>query len=293
MGEFYALLAAVIWANAVILLKKSGETVSPFALNVFRVAVTVPLLILTLVPFRQPLIYDAPVTDYLILFASGIIAIAISDTLFHMSLNRIGAGISAIVGCLYSPFVVVMAFLVIRERFTAMQLAGMGLIIAAVAVTARHKPPEGSTARDIVIGVLLGALSMAAVALGIVIAKPVLNRSPVVWATAMRQAGALVVLLPIALASPRRRQVFSAFRPSRTWKYTLPGTLLGSYIALLAWIAGMKYTLAGVAAILNQTSTIFILLLATAFLKEAMSGRKIVAAVLAIGGVILVIYTSL
>ncbi|MGD9402660.1 MAG: DMT family transporter [bacterium] len=292
MGEFFALLAAIIWSNAVILLKKSGESVSPLSLNLFRVGVTVPLLVLTLMVVRQPVRYEAPLIDYLILFASGIIAIAISDTLFHKSLNMVGAGISAIVGCLYSPSVVVLAFLLIGERFTGLQLGGMGLIIAGVVVAAGHKPPEGTATRQIVIGVVLGALSLVAVALGIVIAKPVLNRSPVVWATAMRQIGALAALLPIALISSRRRQILLAFKPSSTWKYTIPATLLGSYVALMAWIAGMKYTLAGIAAILNQTSTIFILLFATVFLKEAVTRRKVAAAALAVGGILLVTYAS-
>lgn len=292
MGEFFALLAAVVWSNAVILLKKSGETVSPFSLNVFRVSVTAPLLILTLVVLRQPVNHDAPLIDYLILFASGIIAIAISDTLFHKSLNMVGAGISAIVGCLYSPSVVTFAYLLIGERLSTMQLGGMGLIIAGVVVAAGHRPPAGAGTRRIVIGVILGALSLFAVAIGIVIAKPVLNRSPVVWATSMRQVGALAALLPIALLSPGRRRILHAFRPSTSWKYTVPATFLGSYISLMAWIAGMKYTLAGIAAILNQTSTIFILIFATVFLKEPITRRKIVAAALAICGIILVTYTT-
>lgn len=293
MGEVYALLAAIIWANAVILLKKSGESVSPLALNLFRVAITAPLLVLTLLAFRQPVRYDAPLTDYLILFASGLIGIAVSDTLFHKSLNMIGAGISAIVGCLYSPSVVMAAFLLLGERFTTMQIGGMGLIIAGVVVAARHRPPRGATPRQIATGVMLGALAIFAVALGIVIAKPVLNRSPVVWATTMRQVGALAVLFPVALISRRRREIFRAFRPSSSLKFTIPATLLGSYIALIAWIAGMKYTLAGVAAILNQTSTIFILVFATVFLKEPVTWRKIAAAALAIVGIILVTHATI
>ena len=134
---------------------------------------------------------------------------------------------------------------------------------------------------------------MAAVAVGIVIAKPVLNRSPVLWATAMRQVGCLGVLLPAALMTRRRRQIFRVFRPSASWKFSIPATLLGSYIALIAWIAGMKYTLVGIAAILNQASTVFILMLATVFLREPLTVRKIGAASLAIAGITLVTVTSL
>jgi drug/metabolite transporter (DMT)-like permease len=139
-----------------------------------------------------------------------------------------------------------------------------------------------------VIGVVWGVLAMATVAFGIIIAKPVLNRSPVLWATAIRQIGSLAILLPIALVSRRRREFFSVFKPSRSWRFSLPATILGSYLALIAWIAGMKYTLTGIAAILNQSATIFILLFATLLLGEPMTRRKIFASALAIAGILIV-----
>ncbi len=93
---------------------------------------------------------------------------------------------------------------------------------------------------------LLGIAAMAFLGFGIVLAKQVLDGANVIWATAVRQFGALVVLIP-----------------GPSWKYSLPGTSLGSYVALILWIAGMKLIPAGKAAILNQSSTIYILLLAT------------------------------
>ncbi len=288
MGEVFALVAAVIWAFAVILFKKSGETISPLNLNFFRVAVSCVLFAITLTILDEPLWGRAPLTDYLILFASGVIAIAISDTLLHMSLNIVGAGINAIVDCLYSPFIIFFAFLLIGERFGPRQFAGMGFIIAGVVVAARHEPPPGTTPRKLAIGILWGVLSMATLGLGIVIAKPVLNRSPVIWAAAVRQVGCLVALVLVSLILPRRRKIFAVFKPHRSWRFALPGTVCGSFLALLFWIGGMKYTKAGTAAILNQSSTIFILLFASLFLREPFTKRKLLASALTIAGIVMV-----
>ena len=288
MGELYALLTAVMWAAAVIFLKRSGETIPPFALNFFRVAVSTVCMVLTIVVAGQQVWYGAPLKDYLTLFASGVIAIAISDTLFLMALNRVGAGIMAIVDCLYAPSVVLFAFILLGERLGAWQWVGMALVIVGVLIAARHEPPHGRTARQILIGSGYGFLSMATVALGIVIAKPVLNRSPILWATAMREIGALIVMIPAALFAPNRRAVFGLFRPARNWKFSVPGTLLGSYLALIFWIAGMKYSMAGPAAILNQTSSIYVLIFASIFLKEPFTVRKVIASVLAIAGIVMV-----
>jgi drug/metabolite transporter (DMT)-like permease len=64
--------------------------------------------------------------------------------------------------------------------------------------------------------------------------------------------------------------------------------VLGSYLALICWIAGMKYTKVGIAAILNQTSTMYILILAAIFLRERFTMRKLVASLVAVAGIILV-----
>lgn len=289
MGEFFALACALVWAAAVIFFRKSGQQVAPFPLNLFRVAVSTVLFAGTLLFLGQPLFGVAPLEDYLILMASGVMAIAISDTLFHLALNRVGAGINAIVNALYSPFIVLFALAMLGEKPDALKLGGMVLIVTGVIITAQAKPPEGMSRSSLVVGILYGVASTATLALGIVFAKPVLERSDVIWATAVRQVGALATLLPVALILPRRRNRFSVFLPRPGWRYLLPGTVLGSYLALIMWIGGMKFTEAGTAAILNQTSTVYILVLASIFLGEPFTRRKILAAGMAVGGVLLVL----
>lgn len=289
MGELFALLAAVAWALAVILFKRSGETVPPFALNFFRVSVSSVFFILLSVVLRDPHWGRAPLADYLILLASGVVAIAISDTLFHMCLNRVGAGLNAIIDCLYSPSVIFFAWLLVGERLGGWDFAGMGAVLAAILIASRHAPPAGIGRRAFAAGIFYGLLAMLTLGLGIVIAKPVLDRSPVLWATAVRQIGCFLAMLPVVALAPRRRAILSHFRPAPAWKYMLPGTALGSFLSLILWIAGMKYTQAGIAAILNQTSTIHILIFASIFLGEPLTRRKGYAAVLAVAGILMVI----
>ncbi len=288
MGEIFALLTAVTWSIAVILFKKSGEKVPPFALNFFRVAVSSLLFVLMFVIIREPFFGVAPLKDYLILIASGVIAIAISDTLFHMCLNRVGAGLSAIVDGLYSPSIVFFAWVILGEKLGPWQLAGMGAVLLGIFIATSHDPPPGATKRQLAFGIFWGVLSMVTLGIGIVIAKPVLNHSPVLWATAVRQIGTFLVMLPVALLLPSRKKIFSNFMPMSSWKYMIPGTIIGSFLSVIFWIAGMKYTQAGIAAILNQTSSIHIIIMATIFLKEPLTRRKVIAAVLAVIGILMV-----
>ena len=289
MGEIFALTCALMWAFAVVFFRRSGETIPPLALNLFRVGLSSAAFLLTLAVLREPLFRPAPVGDYLILAASGVIAIALSDTLFHMSLNRVGAGVNAIVDTLYSPFTVVMAFLMLGERLGALDLTGMVLIVTGVIIATRVKLPPGLSRRTLVMGILLGVGAMATLSFGIVLAKPVLEGHDVVWSTTIRQLASLLVLVPAALLGPGGRRNFRVFLPDRSWRFSVPGTLMGSYLALLFWIGGMKYSQAGTAAILNQTSTIYLLILASVILKEPFTRRKAIAAGLALCGILLVL----
>ncbi len=289
MGEFYALACAFVWAFAVILFRKSGSSVGPLALNLFRVGITSVIFLISLLVMGIPVLGQAPLNDYLILMASGIISIAVADTLFHMSLNRVGAGINAIVDSLYSPSVLLFAYLMLGERFTVTQFLGMLLMVSGLVIAARVQPPPGSTRSDLIKGIGFGVLAMACLGFGIVLAKQVLEGANVLWATSIRQFGSLLVLVPFTLMRSDRAKIWSVFKPSPVWKYSLPGTILGSYVALILWIAGMKMIPAGKAALLNQTSTIYLLVFATIFLKEPFGRRKAMAAALSIGGVFLVL----
>ena len=289
MGEFFALACALVWAFAVVLFRKSGTTVSPLALNLFRVVISSVMFLITLIFMKIPLLGQAPLSDYLTLLASGVIAIAIADTLFHMSLNRVGAGINAIVDSFYSPSVLLFAYFLLGEKVSLVQLLGMMLLVTGLIIATRVKPPEGTSRRQLIVGIGLGMAAMGFLGFGIVLAKQVLDGANILWATAVRQFGSLVVLVVVALVRKDRAKIWSVFIPSASWKYSLPGTVLGSYVALILWIAGMKMIPAGKAAILNQSSTIYILLLATVILKEPFGMRKALAAILSISGVLLVL----
>jgi drug/metabolite transporter (DMT)-like permease len=100
LGEILAIITAMTWSSAVICFKKSGEQVHPIALNLFKMILGGILIFFTMLIVHQVNYKDAHLKDYLILVASGVIGIGISDTLFFKSLNILGAGLSAIVDCL-------------------------------------------------------------------------------------------------------------------------------------------------------------------------------------------------
>lgn len=295
-GEFYSTLCALLWAVAIVLFRKSGESVSPVALNLLKGLVGLALFLATMpivgVPYAPP---ERTIADWMILLGSGALGIGVADTLLFISLNRLGAGRFAVIDCLYSPFVVASAFFYLGEPLGPELLVSVALMVGAILIgtwrpTARPTPAGRQQEEKLHGAVLIGVLAMLLMAVGIVMAKPVLDRADAWWSTAVRLAGG-VAFLSVQGAMPRhRREVLRALRPSRSWLVTIPASVVGAYIAMFFWILGMKLAQTSVASILNQLSAVFVLIFATVFLRERLTLRKVTAILMGVAAGVLVAF---
>jgi len=284
LGEILALASGFVWAVAVILFRISGRRVHPIGLNLFKTSLALVIMAPTLLVLGEPLFPDVPAATTGLLLLSGILGIAVSDTLFFHALNRLGASLTAIVDCFYSPFVIGLSFLFLGERLTVWQLVGAALVVSAVLTISREKSAEKLDGKNLVVGILYGVLAMFFVAFGIVMVKPVLGTVSVFWATLVRLAGGSMALVLIVPFLRNRRAIFAPLAERRNWKALIPAAFFGSYLSLVLWMGGMKYAKVSVAAVLNQLNTIFIVIIAAVFLKERLTGWKIAAVIMALVG---------
>jgi drug/metabolite transporter (DMT)-like permease len=290
LGQICALSSAVLWALAIVLFKKSGEHVHPIALNAFKVVLALVLYVPTIYATGGTLFEPFTAREYALFAASGAVGMAVGDTLLFQSLNMIGASASALVSTLYSPFMIALSFVWLGETLTAVQFLGVALILAAVLETAPTREHAKVGARRRVAGVLIGAGGLLAMAVGVVMIKHLLDRAPLLWAIEVRQVGGVVALgVYLLLHRDRARIVRSLWtRGSRT--YTLTSSLIGGYAALMLWLGGMKFTKVSVAAALNQTNMIFVLLFAVWILHERISPLRVAAIFVAFAGALLVTF---
>lgn len=287
IGIICAVSAALFWASAVIMFKKSGEVLSPTALNLFKGVVTLLLLIPTLWFSGTPLFPDRPFGEWLLFGLSGFMGITMADNFFFMALKRLGAGLWAVVDCLYLPFIILLSAVFLNEEIGLKGMAGAAMVIVAIGAGSYSGGSATCSQRDFLLGLFWGTLAVSLLAGSIIMVKPLLETTSVLWASYVRLLAGVAGLLVLAVIQPERKRTLSVLLPSQAWKIALPASIVGNYLAMIAWLAGFKYTLVSVAAILNQLSTIFTFILAAVFLKEPVTLPRLIAILLAVIGALL------
>ncbi len=287
LGEIFALICALMWATAVVLYKYVSDQMTANTLNLVKNVIGVGLLLPTAFFWEGTQIPELSWQWWCVLIASGYFGIAVANTLYIESLRTIGASRTAVVASLYSPFVVVLSMVFLAETLVWWQWLGFVMVLAGILVVVYQKASKELSTRVLLKGALMAAVSVFLTAAGVVAMKPILANDGFFWIVALRMcAGVAGMLLYLAIRGKLAVTYNSLFKQSHKWGSIILASCFGSYFAMLFWLAGFKYADASIASVLNETASIFIVLMAAVFLREPISLRKLLGVGLTFSGVV-------
>lgn len=289
LGEILAISSAITWAVAVIMFRHGGGKLSAFELNLFKNLVGLILLVPTTFVVAGFIPPDYSLLEWGLILLSGYLGIAIADTWYLRALQLLGAGRTGVVASLYSPMVVLLSMIFLGERLSSWQYPGFALVLCGILlVTWKHKKEQISR-HDLFLGIGYGAAGVFTMAGGIVMVKDILENYEFFWTVILRLlSGTIGMMLVITW---RRRWAFTmnSYRQPQPWFMLTVASIFGTYLSMMLWLAGYRYTTASMASILNETAAIFIVIFAWLFLKETLSLRKMLGIIIAISGVLLLL----
>jgi len=288
-GEAFALASALGWAWAVILLRRSGETLPPFELNLFKNVLGFVLLIPTILIVDGLALPGYSLIDIFVVLTSGLLGIALADTWYLRALNLMGASRTGIVASLFSPFVILLSTVFLGERMVLWQWVGFSLVISGVLLVTWRVHRSEVDADKLKKGALYGVGAMFMMAVGIVMVKEVLETRPFLWTVELRMVGGIAGMLVVMMFGGRWQRAKQSFSEPQPWGTVIGASFLAAYVALIFWLAGYKLIDASVASALNETNGAFIVLLAWLMLGEKMSRRKLAGVSLTLAGVIIMV----
>jgi drug/metabolite transporter, DME family len=289
LGEIYALSAAVVWAIAVIMFTRLGSRLPAFELNLVKNTIGGVLVAITALFVEQLNLPNMSILDWLIMVFSGVMGIAVADTLYMKALHTIGASNTGIIGAMYSPFVVITSIIYLDETLSLTQFLGLLSVLGGVIIISADKGNIELNGPDNWRGIGYGILSVFLTAFCVVIVKPIIEEQPFFWVTSLRLLAGVVGMICYLLIKGQIQSSISIFKEARQWPSIVISSILAAYLAMILFLAGYKYTDASIAAILNETTAIFIVFFAWLLLKEKINLKKLIGIGLAIIGVCLVV----
>lgn len=286
-GEIFALSSALVWALAVILFRRSGETLPAFELNLFKNLFGLILMIPTILLVDGLALPEYTSYELFLVFFSGVLGIAVADTWYLKALNTMGASRTGIVSSLFSPFVIFLSAIFLGERLVSWQWLGFVLVMTGVLLVTWRSHRSAVDAADVKRGVIYGVGAVFMMAVGVVMVKEILEARSFLWTVELRIVGGVSGMLIYMLLNSQWQSVKQNFSKPQPWGTVTFASFLGAYFALILWLGGYKLIDASVASVLNETNVAFIVFLAWLMLGEQINRRKLAGLGLTSVGVII------
>ncbi|WP_396095022.1 MULTISPECIES: EamA family transporter [unclassified Cyanobium] len=279
-----ALAAAFCWAFASLLWRRLPTSLSAARLNLLKNLLAVALLL----PLALALPWQVAPRSLLLLALSGVLGIALGDTLFFAALRRLGTRRTLTIDA-GGPAVTSLAGVALLGEVPRLaQWLGIALISLAVLLVVhqrapREDQPEG--AEGVGVALALGALACGSGGALLARAGLLAGGPEPLQAATLRLGAAAVVMLPLLVGLARAAQ---GPRPaSRRWPLALAATLLGTSAGIVLQQTALAGLPGGLAVALLSTAPVMALPLA-ALEGDRPGWRGVVAAAAALAGVSLV-----
>ncbi|WP_416235705.1 EamA family transporter [Nodularia sp. UHCC 0506] len=273
-----------------------GQHIPPLRLNLIKGIVAIALLILTILLTGESWSISNPMT-ILLLCLSGVIGISWGDTAFLGAINYLGARRVLLLSTLAPPMTAIAAMIWLQESLNLTAWCGIFITILGVAWVVTERVPGNidHSSAHLWRGIGLGLLAAIANAIATIISRVAFTTGSItpLWAALLRLGAAELILfgwmfLPQsqaqATSSPHgqtRRIIFAACFAA----------FCGTYLGIWLQQTAIKFTSAGIASTLLQTSPIFVIPIAIC-IGEKVSWRAIAGVIIAIIGIGLLFFAS-
>ena len=283
LGVIAALGSAAAWAAALIVLKTLRRDLSPFGLSL--VAALLGIVCIGGLSLLQGESLP-PLTASLALGLSGVLGIAVGDTLFFAAMPLLRAQTLVLLGFLGQGLTVVFGVLLLGEQLNLQQTLGIIATLIGLSVVTLDEAEESQSAQTTRTGLCFGVLSSLAAAGSVILAKQGLDSVSATQGTFIRLLWGGLALLVLGTTTKQLR----AWLEPLSHRPTLVRCSLASLLAAFGGFYLFHYALTKidvvVAAPLSAAEPLFTLPLALIVLRERSGPAGLLGTALAAGGII-------
>jgi drug/metabolite transporter (DMT)-like permease len=286
----------------------AGKRIGADTVNMIRLLMALILFCTTqFITTGQLIPITFPLEAWGWLALSGVIGVTFGDMFLVKAFVDIGPRISMLIMSLAAPLTAIVGWIFLDEVYELHQWLGMLITLSGVSWVILEKN-NGVTTKKAEIkkrwirqlpskGVIFGFLAMTGQAIGYIFSKVGMQTEggylEPFASTQIRFIAGTIGFIVIFTFIRSWSAFFDAFRNKKAIGFTTAGSVLGPYLGVSLSLFALHFISTGVASTILSLVPIFLIPFAVFLHKEHVSYRGILGAVMAIGGVILLIYRPL
>ena len=293
-GQIIALGAAFCWTATALSFQKATGRVGSLNVNLLRLVIA--FVIYAFISFLlRGMIFpvDAPKHVWIWMSMSGLVGFVFGDFFLFKSFEYISARVSVLIMALNPPMAAVISWIALGETLSSRAILAMAVTLTGILMVIAERQNKDSAKgvknsykiKYSLKGILYafgGAIGQAA---GIVISKYGMQDYNVFGATQIRIiAGSLGFTLIVSLLK-RWGNIYSALQDKKTMIFIFTGAVFGPFIGVYLSLLAVKHTAVGIASTLMSITPVLIIPPAIFLLKEKVTLKEIIGAMVTIAGV--------
>jgi drug/metabolite transporter, DME family len=278
-GLWLIALAAVSWGTVGVVVKSLYEstTLSPIAVGFYRLALSVPALLLAL-SFLGRKAFQIKPRDIPVIVLMGAM-LAIYQLCYFAAIPRVGVAVATLVTLCTAPAIVaILSVVFLKERLEPNIIFALLIAIVGTVLLVGFQPASGGRVFS---GVVLALGSATGYALVALTSRRLSNYHPLQPVAFGFTVGALV-LLPFAVSNGLTTSLEVS-----SWLRLLYLGLIPTALAYVLFTLGMRTTKATVATIVTLLEPLTAVILAFILFNEQLSATAIVGGLLLVAAIVL------
>ncbi|HNY84604.1 MAG TPA: DMT family transporter [Anaerolineaceae bacterium] len=289
LGEFAALLTAIVWVISGIFFERAGKHTSSLAVTFIRMIFALLQVGLILWVTRgSPFPTDASPGTWLWLSLSGLVGFVIGDIFLFEAYVRLGTRLALLLMS-FSPVITgILSYFIFGEKLTSLSMLGIALTLTGIAVVILTRSERKALKLRVEpFGVLCGVLGAVGQSVGTILSKQGIGTYDAFAATQIRVIASIAgfaLYFAIGRHWPKLTQLLKD--RSSLWQ-TATGAFFGTTLGVGFSLLAIQHTEAAVAAAIMSIMPVLVIPINWLVLKEKIRLIEIIGAVITVLGVIL------
>ncbi|MDP6633997.1 MAG: DMT family transporter [Phycisphaerae bacterium] len=289
-GEIAALSTVLCWAIGTLSFEAAGRRIGSTTVNFIRLTMAWGMLAIVGVATSEYMLIPARASGemWLWLGMSGVIGFFLGDLCLFRAFILIGPRLCTLVFTLAPLMTALLGWVILGETLTPLNCLGMAITLCGVGWVVAERKVDASVKfwRPSVWGVSLAAMGALGQALGMVLAKKVINENTnPITVTQIRITAALPAFAIMFLALRWYPRVAKGLKNGRAMAQMTLGAFVGPVLGVVLLMLSMKHLEAAVAQTFVALLPIVIIPFVMVIHKERVSLRAALGAVMAVAGV--------